>query len=170
MVKRRFRRLGLATLFVALLSCTSSMAPHEPKQTYFEYSSDHGDWVGGGQDGVVTLADGGWTARHFGRSNPTRFEVVAPGWSMIFGAPLGDTIGVGLYENARRLASEGVPRMDVGGNGRGCNTIEGSFEILFVERGVENQLNRLRVRFTQHCEGAAPALEGEVSIRANPSR
>jgi hypothetical protein len=56
----------------------------------------------------------------------------------------------------------------VDGNGRGCNTLTGSFTISNVVFGPFGYVQTLDATFEQHCEGSEPALRGEVHI-ANPA-
>jgi hypothetical protein len=59
------------------------------------------------------------------------------------------------------FASPGHPGIDISGDGRGCNTITGRFEIreLTWSGGV---LNAFTATFEQHCEGGSATLRGCV--------
>ncbi|MGH9280819.1 MAG: hypothetical protein ACRD12_22365 [Acidimicrobiales bacterium] len=57
--------------------------------------------------------------------------------------------------------------MSIAGNGRGCNTLTGSFEVLEATYAPNNTLLTFRATFEQHCEGFEPALRGSFSL-TNP--
>jgi hypothetical protein len=69
-------------------------------------------------------------------------------------------------ERAQRapFAAAGRPGIDVSGDGRGCNTIAGRFEVKEYALTADGSVERLWVVYEQHCEGAIPALFGEVRI------
>jgi hypothetical protein len=59
--------------------------------------------------------------------------------------------------------------LSVYGDGRGCNTLTGSFRVKqAVFSAVDNSLENFDGTFIQHCEGATPALTGEVKYDAEP--
>lgn len=172
MTQSRSAIAATAALLVVTMTATSCGSPTDPEPvtTYFTFNSEPGDWVGSGKRGGVTLADGPWFARYFGGSDsPRRFEVGVPGWSMVFAAPEGQIIGPGVFEDAQRSPVEPYPVLDVSTN-RGCNVTSGRFEIGFVALGENGDLDKLRVTFSQYCEGSSAALHGEVSVVANPWR
>ena len=80
--------------------------------------------------------------------------------NLTFAAPPGDVLAPGTYSNAARYPFNGTsPGLSVIGNGRGCNTITGSFTVTEIGFSpVDGSLASFGVTFTQHCEGAAPAL------------
>ncbi len=61
------------------------------------------------------------------------------------------------------------PRMDIYGDGRGCNTLSGSFIVLDVTYGPYGYLQRFHATFEQHCEGVTAALRGEIDVTAPPA-
>jgi hypothetical protein len=65
--------------------------------------------------------------------------------------------GVGRYP----IAGAGNGSLNWSGDGRGCNTLVGSFSVSNVayDRGT---LRAFDLTFEQHCEGAAPALRGQI--------
>jgi hypothetical protein len=90
-------------------------------------------------------------------------------WSMDLVAPAGKQLAVGTYQNANRAPFNGTgPGLDVSGNGRGCNTLTGSFRIADVAFGPHGYVERLDATFEQHCEGGAAALRGRVVIDNPP--
>lgn len=86
-------------------------------------------------------------------------------WSLNLQVPSGRTLEVGEYLNATRwpfnLAGPGV---SVSGNGRGCNTLTGSFVVVHALFGPNGEVNRFEATFEQHCEGGVSALRGSINI------
>jgi hypothetical protein len=78
-------------------------------------------------------------------------------------------LAVGTYTGATRYPFNGSkPGLTVDGNGRGCNSLTGSFtikEIGFSQ--VDGSLERLLVDFVQHCDGSTAALRGSIAYRAS---
>src|SRR6218665_341453 len=77
---------------------------------------------------------------------------------------LGRPLTVGTYTNAQRaaFASAGHPGLDVGGDGRGCNTIAGEFQIHEIVWDSVG-LRKLSASFRQRCEGGTAVLRGMVA-------
>ncbi len=83
-------------------------------------------------------------------------------------APQGTQLVAGDYPNATRAPFSGAGAgIDIGGNGRGCNTIEGSFVVADAAYGPNGYVEQLDATFEQHCEGGEAALRGRVVI-GNP--
>ena len=76
---------------------------------------------------------------------------------------------MGVYENAARFPFQdpSQPGLSVSGDGRGCNTLTGRFEVNQVVYGANNEIDAFWATFEQHCEGAAPALRGEIRFNAD---
>jgi hypothetical protein len=85
-------------------------------------------------------------------------------------APPGQPLVPGTYTGAVRapFRGPGQPGIDISGNGRGCNVIAGTFTVNTAVYGPNNYVQTFDATFQQHCDGAAPALVGEISV-ANPS-
>ena len=92
-------------------------------------------------------------------------------WSLSFAAPTGQPLVVGDYPGAARMQDAEVPGLDVNGNGRGCNTVVGSFRVTDAVYGLNGYVQTFAVSFEQHCDGDAAALRGQVRIDnpANPA-
>jgi len=125
--------------------------------------SDVGDYIGGGATFQYTQAD-------------AQFAILATGghlsisiagdeiWSGDFQQPAGTSeIQPGTYANLKRYPfhDPAVGGLAWWGQGRGCNTLVGWFAVDAVtySNGV---LTAIDLRFEQHCEGAAPALHGQI--------
>lgn len=90
----------------------------------------------------------------------------------------GATFGVGAYTNAQRAAftDPGHPGLEVTGDGRGCNTITGRYEVTALEFDCipdattpTAHLTQFAATFEQHCEGGAPFLRGSIVYSAPPT-
>jgi hypothetical protein len=81
-------------------------------------------------------------------------------WRLEFTAPGADSVlEVGTYAPAFRSPfNEHFAGLDIGGNGAGCNTLTGRFQILEIEFGADQTVHRLAVDIEQHCHDDAPAL------------
>jgi hypothetical protein len=177
-------RVVAACIAAAMLGACGSDSVTGPSPSgagsFLAFTSDPGDYIGAGESHRYTLADGGWNVRAVMTPTGAIGGVTvsirpqppsAVSWDLGMTAPPGEMLRVGSYENARRLPFNGTqPGLDFGGSGRGCNGLNGRFEILTLQIGPGNTLERLHAVFEQHCDGAPPALRGEVLVLANPLR
>jgi hypothetical protein len=137
--------------------------------TKVDMTSDAGDYIGQGQKWSYTVANarisigGGRTYAGFGVDGAN-----GDWWYADFVPAQGDILTAGsTYANATRYPFNGVgPGLDVSGNGRGCNTLTGSFTVTAATFGADGLLRSAAITFVQHCEGATPALRGTFSYRA----
>jgi hypothetical protein len=135
--------------------------------TGLHMSGDPTDWVSAGLTYDYTPANAIITI--VGSRSSARFTIKADDktmWTGGFQPPTGDILAPGTYDNASRYAFNGSGAgLDVTGDGRGCNTISGSFtvhELTFVGTDVRT----FSISFEQHCEQGTPALRGEFDFRA----
>jgi hypothetical protein len=141
--------------------------------TSLTLNSDPGDFVGQGQFLFFTPADGSFSA-HQNFDQGASFTFNTPSfnqfWSLDFAAPNNQLLTVGTYTGATRFPFQAstVPGLDVTGDGRGCNTSTGSFQVLEASYGAGSTINSFDAIFEQHCEGAVPALRGEIRYDAHP--
>ncbi len=130
--------------------------------------SQPGDYVGGGQQGLLTVNDGIHAGRIGGGGTPGGgVEVYVEGgpWFLDFTTPT--NFGVGVFEGALRLFSDpGRPGLEVTGGSRGCSYVEGRFQVLEAVFADDGSVAHLAIDFEQHCEGAGPALFGAVRINS----
>src|SRR5919204_859392 len=159
--------LGVAVL---ALWCAVPAAARAASVTSVVMFSDSGDYIGGGQDRLFTPGDtaisvsgstGYLTVHLSGGSSGTWFD-------MDFAAPPGQALAPGVYDRAQRapFREAGRPGIDISGDGRGCNTISGRFEVRDFAVSADGVLQRLWIVYEQHCEGGPAALFGEVRITA----
>lgn len=141
-----------------------------PGITDWQMTSDPGDYIGGGRTYLYTSAVD--TIGYSGTAQYASGGVDAANgdwWGASFVPAQGDVLVEGAtYPDAHRYPFNGSgPGMNVGGNGRGCNTLVGTFTVNQIGFSSANgALDRLDLNFEQHCEGATPALRGRLRYRA----
>jgi len=124
--------------------------------------------------GTMTVTEGAWggTGDRFSLRLNVTPSTSGQGlwWYLTFSSQqLGSDLVPGVYEDAQRapFAQPGHPGIDVTGDGRGCNTITGRFQVHYFERQPNSSaITRALVSFEQHCEGGTNMLTG--CIRYEP--
>lgn len=157
----------LSALFVTLLLAAP---PTSRAATAVLLDSDRGDYIGAGQQyrfaapaGTVTVLSATTTRISLAVSQGTDY------FSLDFEAPEGSTLSApGSFAGAVRYPfnSPKVPGLSVFGNGRGCNTLTGWFEVREAIFTTAGQLARMAIDFRQNCEGGPDALYGAVRINS----
>jgi hypothetical protein len=124
--------------------------------------SDSGDYIGQGlsydyRTTNATISGGGsHTFLSAGVSGNN-----GDSWSLDFEAPSGDILSPGTtYSAVRYPFNNDGAGMDISGNGRGCNTLTGTFTVQSLSVALDGSLRYASISFNQHCEGATPALHG----------
>lgn len=142
-----------------------------PGRTSWTMSSEEGDYIGGGEEYAYTPQNAAISGG--GTESFASFRVTSGDdwWHADFEADSGGILLPGqTFTGATRYPfnSTANPGLSVGGSGRGCNTLTGSFTVdhAVYEGGV---LQEFAVRFEQHCEGQAPALLGSIEWRVGES-
>ncbi|MGZ8993087.1 MAG: hypothetical protein ACXW16_03640 [Burkholderiaceae bacterium] len=160
-----------AALLLCLLGMLTQAMPAAAQVTSINMTSDPGDYIGQGQTYLYTPADGPFIAL-VGDDNSITISFNTPTfnhiWSLSFAAANGAQLTQGSYSNAVRYPFQpaGLPGLSVSGDGRGCNELTGSFQVVNVVYGPGNTLASFDAIFEQHCEGAAPALRGQIRYNA----
>ncbi len=161
---------GLLSFAVLALVAPAGAAAATPASvTMF---SESGDYIGGGVQRTFDTSVAG---------DLVSTSVDAAGQSLgvsVSGGPYGDSYGMsfvapsgplapGVYTGAQRspFREPGRPGMEITGDGRGCNTLSGSFEVRDLARAADGSVERAWVVYEQHCDGG-PALFGEVRVGA----
>jgi len=165
---------GVAPACLLALFLTSA----EAGQTVFHFTSEPGDFIGLGQELTLTPADANFNVNrnfaggvsifinNFSFPNPPRLIF----WFTDFAAPFGVDLMPGAYEGATRFPfnDASVPGLSISGDGRGCNTLTGRFDVLEATYDIiSGEVISFAVDFEQHCEGAPPALFGSVRINSD---
>ena len=136
--------------------------------TALAMSSQPGDYIGGGQLYLYTIADGNFAAsRNYDNGVSVSLQALDT-WTLDFAAPNNTILTAGTYSNAMRFPfqSGGAPGLSVAGAGRGCNTITGQFAVTKVSY-TSTGVSAFAADFQQHCEGAIPALLGSIRVNAS---
>ncbi len=137
--------------------------------TYLEFRSDPGDWIGQGMNHTWYPTDGAFMALQSPGYVNVDFRGGPDSWSLTFKAPSGRQLTPGAYEGATRYPFQPPtkPGLDISGSRRACNELTGRFDVLQAEYAPDGRIERFAADFEQHCEGSTPALRG--SIRYNAS-
>ena len=136
------------------------------------FSGDPGDYITGGLSysysvdaGDILNVSSDEENNHVGLS-VTGFN--GDWWFLELDAPTGQSLTPGTYDGATRYPFNGAgPGLSLFGNGRGCNTLTGSFTVQNAVYGPHGYVQTFDATFEQHCEGGVDAARGEVHI-SNP--
>ena len=158
-------------LLVVLTASMGGWIATADAQTFLKFTSEPGDYIGGGQTLTFTPADTGFNSMIStdNREIAIHLSPSSSFWSLHLAAPAGTKLVPGVYEGATRWPFQAppTPGLDFSGDGRGCNTLTGKFEVLEAKYAPFGYVERFHATFEQHCEGGTPALFGEVQI-VNP--
>ena len=121
----------------------------------------------------------GWKAGVFRTQQglPSFFSIqVGINWNVELSTDsLGIPLNPGVYNNVQRAAftDPNRPGLDVGGDGRGCNQVTGSFQILdSVLEGASDagqpRVSSITAVFEEHCEGGPNPVYGCVHFQEAP--
>jgi Family of unknown function (DUF6299) len=158
-------------LGVLLAACVGSWSSTANAQTFLKFTSEPGDYIGGGQTATFTPTDSGFNTMISSDNREIAIHISPSSsfWSLHLTAPSGTKLLPGVYEGATRWPFQAAPTpgLDFSGDGRGCNTLTGKFEVLEAVYAPFGYVERFHATFEQHCEGSTPALLGEVQI-VNP--
>lgn len=144
-----------------------------PNPAFFRMAGDPGDWVTDGQSYNYAAEHGDLVDWYLYEEAVNVFINGAVGdwWSVTLKAPGTQRLRDGrTYAGAVRytMQSATTPQMNIDGNGRGCGSLTGSFTVHEVRYGSDanftNTLLFLHAGFEQHCDGAEPALRGEIAF------
>jgi hypothetical protein len=137
-------------------------------------NSQAGDYIGGGIEQLYTSADStisGSLPRGGDYFNASVIQGPYTHWWYVnIAAPPGQPLALGSYTGAVRAAFRppGTPGIDVFGDGRGCNTITGQFDVNELSYTPAGDLLVFDATFEQHCEGGPAALFGRIRIENPP--
>ncbi|MBT2321818.1 hypothetical protein J7E62_05520 [Variovorax paradoxus] len=140
---------------------TNTSTPFAPNSVRLE--SDQGDFVGAGKTYEYSSANSILTVTSAGNRLSVR-TVGDQTWTGEFVLPSSATrLQTGTYSNLDRYPFHNpiFGGLSWFGDGRGCNTLRGSFTISSVTY-VADVLKAVELSFEQHCEGVAVALRGQI--------
>lgn len=149
--------------------------------TYLEMHSELGDYIGQGLDYYFTEDDGLFSAKqsYYGNSTYENNSISLSFdsfdnsnlWFLDFSThELGIDLVVGTYDAVRfPFEPIGSAGMNISGNGRGSNTLTGTFTVLDIEFGDNGTISSFASTFEQHSEGSCPALFGTICYNSEIS-
>ncbi|MEL7536910.1 MAG: hypothetical protein AAFZ58_02635 [Pseudomonadota bacterium] len=162
-------KIAAAVSLVALVA-TSAQA-----DVTVEIISEPGDYIGQGQTYSYddTNADIRFS-RNFDNGISVRIQNL-PGqpsdwWNLDLAAPGDAEIAPGVYSGATRFPFQDVtvPGLSFTGNGRGCNTSTGSFQVFDVDYDELGEVTSLSVDFEQFCGNSSFPLRGTIVFNTVP--
>ena len=141
--------------------------------SFLYLNSEPGDFVGQGVEQLYTSPESSFAASLTGHGTFFSASITGPEshfWHVGVSAPSGEPLTVGSYEGAGPigLVPPGTPGLGVDGDGRGCNTVTGRFDVDELERATSGDLLVFQATFEQHCEGGTAALYGRIRIENPP--
>ena len=127
---------------------------------------DSGDYIHPGTD---TIQVGSWSAGVTNGNyltisvNPSDVAQGAWWYGDFSSAALSQPLSVQVYDDAERaaFAAPGHPGIDIFGDGRGCNTISGRFQVFDIQLSG-NTVKKFTATFEQACEAGTALLRGCV--------
>jgi hypothetical protein len=165
--------LGGAPSAVAAVTLPPGSIPVPSSGTFLYMNSEPGDYIGQGIEQLYTSDDS--TIRgSFSQDGGGFFASVIQGnydhwWYVDFAARPGEPLVEGSYTGALRYPfNDDAPGLSVSGDGRGCNTLTGQFDVNEISRAFTGELLVFDATFEQHCEGFDPALYGRLRIENPP--
>ena len=173
------RRLLLLLLPVAALLLLSGAGAATTLETVqngtLAMTSDPGDWVGQGRSYSFSTPGNLFFARSSQGGSDLTVTAQPDGsstgeWVLELAAPFGQQLVPGTYTGAVRASERGTsaPGLDVSGELRGCSSLTGSFTVLDATYETSGYVDSFHATFEQHCDGASPALRGEVQVTNPP--
>jgi hypothetical protein len=129
------------------------------------FDGEGGDWI---YNGALSVTQGKWSAS--GNTSDVTVHVDPSDesqglwWDLEFASNrLSQPLQTQVYTAAERapFASTNHPGIDIGGDGRGCNTICGSFQVESIVWSNQT-LKSFTATFEQHCECGSSVVRGCV--------
>ncbi len=133
--------------------------------------SESGEPMGSGQTFSYVPANASFTATR--ADSGVSINVTGDGggygdrWNIGLSPRTGQPLRPGYYPNAQKYASASQPGLGVYRLYNDCNTVIGGFQIKQIVLGSGNTVESLWATFEQHCNGASPALRGEIRYNAD---
>jgi hypothetical protein len=151
------------------VAVVAALASRGEARTLVLVRSEPGDWVGSGQQRVLTGEQEPFeAARNLDDGVDVYVGARPDSWWLRFAAPHGRSIVPGTYEDAGLFPFQppGKPGLSAFGDGRGCNTLSGRFVVREATYGPGGEVLSFAADFEQHCDDATPALFGSVRYRS----
>ncbi|MFD7921218.1 hypothetical protein ACFV3R_18570 [Streptomyces sp. NPDC059740] len=171
-LRRTGAGLGLALALAAggVLGTGGAAFAGTATEASLSFSGDAGDYIsGGGSYSYATASNDRLNVS--GSTDHSHVNVSVDGangdwWYLDLAAPAGQELQAGTYTGATRYPfnESAEPGLSLDGNGRGCNTLTGSFTITDIAFAPDGSVQDLDATYEQHCEGGSAALRGEVHV------
>ena len=127
------------------------------------FYGDEDEYVSVGREWLLSRASHTMTVeRDFYNGIHVGFQT----WHLNLVAPGDVALEEGSYENAVRYQTvgSGVPELSLSGDGRGCNTSLGRFDVLDVAYDANGKVITAAVDFEQECDESGQKLTGYLRI------
>lgn len=169
LARARLGPIAVAVLAICLVVVSSDPAFAATGTTSLSLDSEPGDFVGQGVQRTWTAEDGELRVSRDRWQIMVSFRGTSDWWNLHLSAPEGEEIEPGPYEGATRypFQSPTRPGLDVGGNGRSCNTSSGRFDVLELVMAADGSVARFAADVEQRCEGDAGALRASIRFHAS---
>ncbi len=176
-MQRPWRRTALAAALslAGVLSALAAAAPADAQTVRsgtVSFSGATGDYITGGKSYSYSTGSGDQLSTS-ASADDSHVSVHVNGyqgdwWDLDFGAPSGQRLTPGTYQATRYPFNGAGPGLSLDGDGRGCNTLTGTFTVLKAVFGSNGYVQAFDATFEQHCEGGTAAARGQVHI-SNPT-
>ena len=165
--------LGSGPSVLAAVTLPPGSIPVPSSGSFLYMNSQPGDYIGQGIEQLYTSGDStinGWLPQGGGFFSASVIQGNYYHWWYVdIAAPPGQPLVVGSYTGALRWPfNGGAPGLSVSGDGRGCNTLTGQFDVNEISHASTGELLIFDATFEQHCEGFDPALYGRIRIDNPP--
>ncbi|MGB5489994.1 MAG: hypothetical protein WBM76_04120, partial [Woeseiaceae bacterium] len=142
----------------------------EQEVRVISFTGDDTDYISQGLDWLLTSANGDFfTSRNYDNGVGFGHDRTDPSfdrWNLEFAAPGNAQIEIGAYDNATRWPFQAAtdPGLSLSGNGRGCNTVAGRFDVLEINYDTNGDVLSAAIDFEQFCEGGSSRAYGSVRV------
>jgi alpha-tubulin suppressor-like RCC1 family protein len=145
---------------------TGAILDDDGDRTAILFDSTPGDYIGAGRLLEFTALTGSITATRQG--NGVQVQYAGPDWRTVtISAPGSTPLLPGTYET-RRFSDQSFGKLDVYGDGRGCNQTFGRVIVREATFETDGSIRAFAADFTQHCESTStPPLLGAVRINSS---
>jgi hypothetical protein len=162
-----FDLLKLLALSFLLSSAANSSAL---AATEIRIASEDGDFVGRGETFILSEGTGVLTIDGLSTSEiKLEWRSSTNNFDLNFGGANGQTLAVGLFDDAQRypFMDPDHPGLSISGNGAGCNMLIGQFEVYELEFDQNGIATKLALDAIQHCESSPRKLFAEIRINSD---
>lgn len=176
--KRASTRAALGVLAVGTLALAAPAAAQAATitgtGTSVTFSGTGGDYITGDQAWSYDPSNSVINATASADGNHVSVGINGDTWWYLdFAAPQGQALTAGTtYDNATRYPFQNPtgPGLSLDGDGRGCNTLTGSFTVNKAVFGPNGWIQSFDATFVQHCEGSTTSeATGEIDIENGPA-